>query len=68
MTPRRRVKPLDTFAQFRLLRFNGKRRFETPGGEKLGPTPWLLDCFFFPEVARTYRTFLVRDRAALDVG
>lgn len=61
-----RVKPLDTFAQFRLLRLNGKRRFSAPDGEKLGPTAWLLDCFFFPELARTYRTFLVRDSAVLE--
>lgn len=61
-----RVKPLDTYAQFRLLRMNGKRKFETADGEKLGPTPWLLDCLFFPERARGYRTFLVRDNALLE--
>ncbi|MSR63252.1 MAG: hypothetical protein EXS08_12490 [Planctomycetes bacterium] len=61
-----RIKPLDTFAQFRLLRFNGKRSFETPAGEKLGPTAFLLDCFFFPELARDYRVFLVRDSALLE--
>jgi ABC-type transport system involved in cytochrome c biogenesis permease subunit len=64
-----RVKPLDTFAQFRLLRMNGKRSFETPSGEKLGPTAWLLDAFFYPEVARTYRMFQVRDdRALIAIG
>jgi len=62
-----RVKPLDTFAQFRLLRFNGKRSVKTPSGEKLGPTAWLLDCLFFPDLASTYRTFLVRDQAVLTV-
>jgi len=61
-----RIKPLDTYAQFRMLRFNGKRSFETPAGEKLGPTAWLLDCLFFPEVASDYRIFLVRDQAILE--
>jgi hypothetical protein len=61
-----RVKPLDTFAQFRLLRFNGKRKIETPAGDRIGPTEWLMDCLFFPDVARTYRHFLVRDDRVLD--
>jgi len=61
-----RVKPLDTFAQFRMLRMNGKRKLALPDGEKLTPTPWLLDCLFFPERARQYRHFLVRDSAVLD--
>jgi ABC-type transport system involved in cytochrome c biogenesis permease subunit len=58
-----RVKPLDTYAAFRLLRFNGKRTLKTPAGEKLLPSGWLLDCFFYPEVARTYAMFQVRDSA-----
>ena len=33
-----RVKPLSTFAGFRLLRMNAKRKVVTPWGEKLGPT------------------------------
>jgi ABC-type transport system involved in cytochrome c biogenesis permease subunit len=61
-----RIKPLDTYAQFRLLRFNAKRSFTTEAGEKLTPTSWLLDCLFFPERARSYRTFLVRDQAVLE--
>lgn len=60
-----RVKPLDTYAAFRLLNINGKRSFETPAGEKLGPSSWLLDCFFHPELARSYRMFLVRDADVL---
>ncbi len=61
-----RVKPLDTYAQFRLLRLNGKRSFATAAGEKLGPTAWLLDCLFFPERASGYRNILVRDQAVLE--
>ena len=61
-----RVKPLDTVAQFQLLRLNGKRSFETAWGEKLDSTAWLMDCLFYPEVARGYRVFLVRDQAVLE--
>ena len=61
-----RVKPLDTYAGFRLLRLNGKRSFRTEDGEKVDRTRWLLDCLFFPERARAYRTFLVRDQALLE--
>jgi ABC-type transport system involved in cytochrome c biogenesis permease subunit len=61
-----RVKPLDTFAQFSLLRFNGKRTVQTEDGERLTPCGWLLDCLFFPERARGYRTFLVRDERVLE--
>jgi ABC-type transport system involved in cytochrome c biogenesis permease subunit len=61
-----RVKPLDTYAQFRLLRFNGRRSFRAQDGEKLRPTPWLLDCLFHPQRARAYRAFLVRDQAVLE--
>ncbi|MEQ1891561.1 MAG: cytochrome c biogenesis protein CcsA [Planctomycetota bacterium] len=60
-----RVKPLDTYAAFRLLRFNGKRTVKTPAGEKLGPSSWLLDCLFYPELARTYAMFQVRDSAVV---
>jgi ABC-type transport system involved in cytochrome c biogenesis permease subunit len=60
-----RVKPLDTYAAFRLLRFNGKRTVKTPTGEKLGPSSWLLDCFFYPELARSYAMFQVRDSAVV---
>jgi len=60
-----RVKPLDTLAGLHLLTFNSVRKLETPSGEKLGPTPWLLDCIFFPEQARQYEHFYVRNDAVL---
>jgi ABC-type transport system involved in cytochrome c biogenesis permease subunit len=60
-----RVKPLDTYAQFRLLRMNGKRSFRD-GETKVTPTPWLLTCLFRPDHARTQRVFLVRDAAVLE--
>jgi ABC-type transport system involved in cytochrome c biogenesis permease subunit len=54
-----RVKPLSTFASFTLLRINGKRSVETPSGEKLDHTAWLLDVLFFPIQAADYRCFHV---------
>lgn len=54
-----RVKPLDKFAALHLLIFNGKRKLEIDEDTKLKPTPWLLDCFFFPEQAKTYPCFRV---------
>ncbi len=60
-----RVKPMSTLAGFKLLKMNGKRSLETPSGEKLGATAWLLDCLFFPEQARTYQSFLVQNGQVL---
>lgn len=56
-----RVKPLSTYAAFTLLRLNGKRSLETPSGERLGPTEWLLDVLFFPRDASAYECFLVQN-------
>ncbi len=59
-----RVKPLDTYASFLLLKLNGKRTFTQEiesSGEKIKLTPmeWFLDCLFVPEAARDYRHFIV---------
>ena len=56
-----RVKPLSTFAGFTLLRINGKRKVETPQGELLKPTEWLLDVFFFPRASVSYECFHIRN-------
>lgn len=55
-----RLKPLSTFAGFKMLKFYGKRtmRFEVAGEEvKLSPVEWILDCFFYPELAKDYPSF-----------
>ncbi len=57
-----RIKPLDTYAQFAMLKINGKRTFRTEGGLKIGPTEWIMYCLFFPEVTDTWKQFIV-DRA-----
>jgi ABC-type transport system involved in cytochrome c biogenesis permease subunit len=64
-----RVKPLLTLAGYTLLALNGRKSVKViEGGEErwIGPTEWLLDVLFFPEVAAHYRSFLVQDDAALD--
>lgn len=61
-----RVKPLQTYAGFRLLHLNGKRSLELESGEKLEPTGFLLDCWFFPERAKRYECFVVSNSEVLD--
>lgn len=64
-----RVKPLDTLAQFTLLRINGRRTFTTEEGERLSAIEWLLNCMFYPDVARHYKHFLVdTDEAITAIG
>ena len=54
-----RIKPLDTYAGFKLLKLNGRRSCTTPDGRTLAPTEWLLDTLFFPEAANTYAVFSI---------
>jgi len=57
-----RVKPLASYARFQMLRLFGalKMPIET-GGEKIkiGPTEWLLDLYFRPDLADQLPTFRV---------
>jgi ABC-type transport system involved in cytochrome c biogenesis permease subunit len=54
-----RIKPLDTFAAFKLLKLNGMRATTDLDGNRLTPMEWLLDCLFYPELAMQYKTFTV---------
>lgn len=60
-----RVKPLDTLAGFKLLKFRGVRSCPTKT-ETLTPIQWLLDVLFYPEAANEYEIFLIQDSAVLD--
>ncbi len=60
-----RVKPLDTYAQFAMLRINGQRSFRTPDGERIGPSEWLMDILFYPEIAQHYATFIVNNSESI---
>ena len=54
-----RIKPLDTVAHVRLLRFNGMRRAVNLEGRRITPIEWLADCLFFPQRAKKYKTFRI---------
>ena len=60
-----RIKPMDSLAGLRLLQFNGKRTLKLRDGTKLDHRAWLLDCFLFPELARTYPCFRIDNDAVL---
>lgn len=60
-----RIKPLSTYANFTLLRLNGKRSAVSSADERLDSVAWLLDVVFFPEDAARARTFLVTDIDAI---
>jgi len=61
-----RVKPLDTYAQFALLRLNHKRSCQDLDGNTLSSIEWLLDVLFRPELARRYACFTVDSSEVLD--
>ncbi|MDA0576473.1 MAG: cytochrome c biogenesis protein CcsA [Verrucomicrobia bacterium] len=55
-----RIKPLDTYARFELLKLHGKRRMRLTMGDeavRIGATEWLLTCLLYPEWAVHYPTF-----------
>jgi ABC-type transport system involved in cytochrome c biogenesis permease subunit len=52
-----RIKPMDTIARSSLLMLQGRQRIRTPDGQALSPQAWLLDVFYRPELADTYRHF-----------
>lgn len=56
-----RIKPLETYASVELLQLNGRRLLKNANGESLSPMEWFLDCLFFPEDARQYKSFLVEN-------
>ncbi len=61
-----RIKPLDTVARFKLLRFNGRSSCNDLDGEKLSALECLLDSMFHPEVARKYSIFIVQSSEVMD--
>ncbi len=74
-----RIKPLNTYARFALLRINGSLRFENPmagspsfmdrirgRSNRMEPIEWLAACLFYPEAARHFPHFVVPDSSILD--
>jgi len=60
-----RVKPMDSYAGLHLLTLNGKRTLKLGDGTKLDQNRWLLDVFFYPELADTYPSFRVQNDGVL---
>jgi len=59
-----RIKPFDTYARFKLLKFHGKRRMRLEGDAEratLSATEWLLQTLLYPERAAELPTFRVDD-------
>lgn len=64
-----RVKPLDTYAAFKLLKFRGRRACLGLDGKSLTPMEWFLDCLFRPELAKQYNAFRVdNDEVIVAIG
>jgi ABC-type transport system involved in cytochrome c biogenesis permease subunit len=60
-----RVKPLDTFAAFKLLKFHGSRSCPDVEGKSLSPTAWFINCVFYPDAAKQYKVFRVDNDAVI---
>ena len=65
-----RIKPLDTYARFLLLRLHGKQSIKVdhpdlPGISKLKATEWLLLSWFRPDIARDLPLFVVDNSQAV---
>ncbi|MGI8602042.1 MAG: cytochrome c biogenesis protein [Verrucomicrobiales bacterium] len=64
-----RVKPLETLAGVKMLRFHGSRtlrlKFTDETKRTLKPAEWLLDCLFYPAEAKAYPIFVVDDPGAV---
>lgn len=59
-----RVKPLDTYARFKLLEYSAYRTISVGEGDaktSISGLEWLLDVLFFPRQATSYKVFLVED-------
>lgn len=64
-----RVKPLATYARFKMLSFHGALTMKVESGgavHKIGPMEWLLDCMFRPEVVDDLPIFRLDDAKILE--
>lgn len=59
-----RVKPLATYARFKMLSFHGSLTMKVKSGgtvHKIGPVEWFLDCMFRPELVDDLPIFRLDD-------
>jgi ABC-type transport system involved in cytochrome c biogenesis permease subunit len=61
-----RVKPVQTYANFQLLKTSGRRTCRDLDGNRMTSVEWLLNVLFYPGEAKQYEMFLVEDDAALE--
>ncbi len=61
-----RIKPMDTYANYELLKFRARASCKNLEDEMISGLEWLLDTLFFPEKAKQYEVFLVENSEALD--
>ncbi|MFT6862422.1 MAG: ABC-type transport system involved in cytochrome c biogenesis permease subunit [Akkermansiaceae bacterium] len=63
-----RIKPLLTYARFKMMTFHGSLTMKVKSGgtvHKIGPVEWYLDCLFRPELADDLPIFRVDDAEIL---
>ncbi len=60
-----RVKPLSTYALFKLVSLSGRSTLRLEDGGRLSPTRWLMDTLFFPDVASEYKVIRVENPAVM---
>ncbi len=63
-----RIKPLRTYARFKMMSFHGSLTMKVKAGgkvHKIGPVAWLLDCMFRPDLADQLPVFLLDDTEIL---
>jgi ABC-type transport system involved in cytochrome c biogenesis permease subunit len=64
-----RVKPLDTYAGVKLLKFHGRRSCPDTEGKSLSPIAWFINCVFYPGAANQYKVFRVdNDEVIVAIG
>ena len=64
-----RVKPLDTFASVKLLKFHGRRSCPDQEGNSLTPIAWFVNCVFYPDAVKQYPVFRVdNDEVIIAIG
>ena len=65
-----RVKPLETYAGYKMLGMRGDRRMTIKGADdkkiRIKPTAWIIDALFRPELAVKLPTFRIDNSEVLD--
>jgi ABC-type transport system involved in cytochrome c biogenesis permease subunit len=60
-----RVKPLSTFARFKLVKLSGRTSIKTPDDRRLESLAWLLETMLYPDLARDYKVVRIENPAVM---